>query len=281
MMIFDLRAILLAAAGTLTLCVGLGLGLGYWLTQRIHAEQRRALFAQLSDLRERRRVAQQNLRLLAHEIRAPFTTIQTQAEVAALLEASSEARQKALEAIRTEARRAHHLIDAGIELARLDLTDAEETVTRPVNLIEMTETAVAQMMPLAEARQITLTMRVEGDLPLIPGDADRLRQVFLNVLDNAVKYGRAGDRVEVVLKAGMNAIACEVRDTGPGIPKAHLPYITRRLYRARTDVEGSGLGLAIVEEILRLHRSKLIIESQAEGAHTGTTCRFELPYYPS
>lgn len=281
MMIFDLRAVLLAAAGALTLCVGLSFGLGYWLTQRIHVEQRRALFAQLSDLRKRRRAVQQNLRLLAHEIRAPLAAIQTQAEVATLLEASSEAQRKALEAIRTEARRAHHLVDAGIELARLDLTNAEETVTRPVNLIEVAETAVAQMMPLAEARQITLTMRVEGDLPLIPGDADRLRQVFLNVLDNAIKYGRAGDRAEVVLKAGMNAIVCEVRDTGPGIPQAHLPYVTRRLYRARTDVEGSGLGLAIVEEILRLHRSKLIIESETEGAHTGTTCCFELPLYSS
>lgn len=281
MMIFDLRTVLIAAVGALVLCAGLGLGLGYWQARRTHAAQDRAKDALLAELRERRRAAQQNLRLLAHEVRAPLTAIQTQVEVAGIIEAPGEARDKALEAIRAEAHRAHRLIESAIELTRLDLTDVEEMVARPVNLIEVAETAVAQMMPSAEARQVSLALHIEGDLPLIPGDADRLKQVFLNMLDNAIKYGRAGDRVEVVLKAGMNAITCEVRDTGPGIPSAHLPYVTKRLYRARTDVEGSGLGLAIVEEILRLHRSTLVIASTTEGAQTGTTCRFELPLYTS
>ncbi|MGQ9715549.1 MAG: sensor histidine kinase, partial [Anaerolineae bacterium] len=86
------------------------------------------------------------------------------------------------------------------------------------------------------------------------GDADRLKQVFLNLLDNACRYSRSGDRITVALCRVPEGIACEVADTGPGIPSAHLPYVTEPFYRGDVEeISGSGLGLAIVAEILRQH----------------------------
>ncbi len=124
-------------------------------------------------------------------------------------------------------------------------------------------------------------MQAQTPLPLVVGQEDRLLQVFLNLLDNAVKYSRPGDRAVVSLAQTEGGVECVVRDTGPGIPAEHVPHVTRRFYRAAPQkIEGSGLGLALVEEILRRHQSHLEIESHTEGEETGTRVRFVLPVLP-
>ncbi len=112
-------------------------------------------------------------------------------------------------------------------------------------------------------------------------DINGLKQVFLNLLDNAIKYSRSGDRVDVSLRQRQGEMACAVCDNGPGISAQHLPHITRRFYRGVPEGGGgSGLGLALVVEILRRHQSRLEIESQTEGEKTGTAMRFALPILP-
>lgn len=231
----------------------------------------------MAELRRRLQAAQHDLRLLSHEVRTPLTAIQNYVAVLRTMHLPDETRLTSLNLIRAEAQRVGELLDQLVELGRLDL--AEDVVDKPVDVLMVIEEALAQIAPRAEEKHIELALDADLDVPHVPGDANRLKQVFLNLLDNAVKYCRPGDRVILSLKQGNGAVVCEVRDTGPGIPEAHLPYVTRRLYRVRTDVEGSGLGLAIVEEILRLHRSTLTIESETEGEHTGTTFRFALPLY--
>lgn len=282
MMIFDLRLIVLAVLALLALCAGLAAWAGYRPAQRASRMASRAKDDTLADLRQRQDAAQQALRQLTHEVRAPLTTIRMQVEIARIPEIPAKAREAALKVIQAEAQQTTRLIEALADLGTLDLSDNDEAAARPVNLTLIAEEAVAQALPRAEERQIALTLHADPNLPLIPGDANRLKQVFLNLLDNAVKYCRPGDRAEVslTLARARDAIACEVRDTGPGIPKAHLPYVTQRLYRAQADVEGSGLGLAIVEAILRRHGSRLTIESETEGDATGTTFRLKLPLYP-
>jgi len=135
---------------------------------------------------------------------------------------------------------------------------------------------LAQMIPLAEQRQIEISFHAATPLPHILGDADQLMRVFLNVLDNAIKYGRPGDQVDVALSRKETSIACTISDTGPGIAAEHLPFVSQRLYRGRHDVEGNGLGLALAQEILHKHQSGLEIESQTGGPTTGTTVRFVL-----
>ncbi len=110
------------------------------------------------------------------------------------------------------------------------------------------------------------------------GNADKLKQVFVNLLDNAIKYCAADDTISLTLTAQEKGVLCMVRDTGPGIAAAHLPHLTDQFFRVRRDVSGSGLGLAIVHEIVRQHHGLLKIDSVSEGDESGTTFSFVLPY---
>lgn len=218
---------------------------------------------------------------LSHELRTPLATLLTHLEVLRLPHVPDETRQQSIYLMQVEARRMARLVHDMLELGRLETS--AELERRPVDLLAVVEAALAQVRPQAEAQQIALSLQADTPLPLVVGDADRLKQVFLNLLDNAVKYSRPGDRVIVSLQStpAGDGVACAVCDTGPGIPAEHLPHVTRRFYRAVPDeMEGSGLGLAIVTEILRRHQSRLDIESRSEGAETGTCTRFVLPALP-
>jgi two-component system phosphate regulon sensor histidine kinase PhoR len=230
---------------------------------------------------------------LSHELRTPIATLLTHLEILGLDDIGEASRQQSLALSKAEAQRMARLIDDMLELGRLEI--APELPRRPLDLLALVEDVILQTTPRAAERQMALSLEASSPLPLVLGNADRLRQVFLNLLDNALKYARPGDRVVVSLQRAevtrevitrdptareaiaRDAIACAVCDTGPGIPSEHLPHVTRRFYRAAPQrAEGSGLGLALVAEILRRHESRLEIESQVEE-ESGTCVRFALP----
>lgn len=216
---------------------------------------------------------------LSHELRTPIATILTHLEVLRIPNLSDEQRRQSIELMQVEAQRMSRLVYALLELSRLQ-TD-QETEHRPVDMLEVAEQAIVQMRPQAQAKNILLTLESHAPIDLILGDPIQIKQVLLNLLDNAIKYGRPGDRVTLSLQQQASGIDCAVCDTGPGIPAQHLPHITRRFYRgAASDREGLGLGLAIVQEILRRHQSDLHITSRSEGESTGTCVRFTLPRLP-
>jgi two-component system phosphate regulon sensor histidine kinase PhoR len=216
---------------------------------------------------------------LSHELRTPLATILTHLQVLLLPDISTEIGQQSLRLLKEEAQRMARLVNDMLELGRLETS--AEIERRPVELLTVVEEAIVQIAPQAEEREIALSLEADAPLPLVLGDADRLKQVFLNLLDNAVKYSRPGDRAVVSLRRVREGIACAVCDTGPGIPAEHLPHVTRRFYRAVPQGEGgSGLGLALVKEILRRHQSRLEIESHTEGEERGTCVRFVLPVLP-
>lgn len=211
---------------------------------------------------------------LSHELRTPLTAILTHLAVLRAPAIPEAARQTSLDIIQQESNRMARLVPALLELSRLEIS--EPLHLRPVDLALVAEAAIAQVILHAEARDILLTFETASPLPRVLGDPDRLKQVFLNLLDNALKYCRAGDKIEVTLCPQPSGVRTTFRDTGPGIPAEHLPNVAQRFYRARTDVAGSGLGLALVQEILRHHHSQLEIKSHTNGADTGTTFHFVL-----
>ncbi len=213
---------------------------------------------------------------LAHELRTPLATIMTHLEILGLSDVDDAMRQQSLTLSKDEAQRTTRLLNDMLELGRLETTP--DLPRRPLDLPALVEEVVLQTIPRATEHKMTVSLEAESPLPLVLGNADRLRQVFLNLLDNALKYSREGDRVVVSLqRAPEGHIACSVCDTGPGIPAEHLPYVTRRFYRAASkEIEGSGLGLALVAEILRRHDSQLKLQSPVEG-EIGTCARFSLP----
>jgi two-component system phosphate regulon sensor histidine kinase PhoR len=216
---------------------------------------------------------------LAHELRTPIATILTHLQVLRLPALSNEVRQQSLDLMQVEANRMSRMSNALLELSRLQVTGQIER--RPVDLLLLVQQIVAQMRPQAEEQGIDLAFESDAPLELVIGDAGRLKQVFLNLLENALKYVRPGDHVAVSLRQGQNVICCTVLDDGPGIPAQHLPHITKRFYRGVPEGSGgSGLGLALVKEILEHHQSDLVIESEDQGDQTGTCVRFELPILP-
>jgi signal transduction histidine kinase len=232
----------------------------------------------LFDVTAQRRAEEAARRLvndLSHELRTPLATMLTHLEVLGLPNISDETGRQSTALLKAEARRMARLVHQMLELGRLET--AGEIEQRPLDLLAIARGAVAQVAPQAAERGIALSLEADTPLPPCAGDEDRLHQVLLNLLDNAIKYSRPGDRVVVSLAPEGRGVRCAVRDSGPGIAADHLPHLGRRFYRAAPqEVEGSGLGLALVEAILRRHGSRLELESCSEGEETGTVAEFVL-----
>jgi two-component system phosphate regulon sensor histidine kinase PhoR len=211
---------------------------------------------------------------LAHELRTPLTALIAHTEIARNPRTSNPVRQTSLETIQRETQRMAHLVRDLLELYRLET--AADLPLQPTNPVLVAETAIAQVILRAEEQGMDLLFDADQTLPLVLAHPDRLAQVFANLLDNAIKYGRAGDTITVRINMHPEGVSCVVQDSGPGIPAEELPRVTEQLYRVRTDVEGSGMGLALVSEILRRHHAALLIESNTAGEASGTTCRWVL-----
>jgi two-component system phosphate regulon sensor histidine kinase PhoR len=233
------------------------------------------LLTDLSQQRQMERSAQLFLSGLSHELRTPLTAVLAHLEVLRSPDLPGSVRDNSLNLIHQETNRIARLVQSLLDLSRLETTT--ELERRPIDLLLLAEEAIADVILAAESCQIAISLHADSGLARVLADPDKLKQVFLNLLDNGMKYGRSGDKIEVSLRKELDGIAVTISDTGPGIPAEHLPHIGQRLYRARTDVEGSGLGLALVGEILRRHQAELMIESKAEGEETGTGVSFTLP----
>ena len=114
----------------------------------------------------------------------------------------------------------------------------------------------------------------DADIPEISCDPQRLRQVFLNILDNAAKHGSDGNRIEVSMTYAEDAITVTIRDFGPGIPEDELPLVKKKFYKGSSKARGSGIGLAVCDEIVHLHGGTLTLENAQGG---GTMVTVKLP----
>jgi signal transduction histidine kinase len=153
-------------------------------------------------------------------------------------------------------------------------------VREPVDLSALVAGVVETMRPLADARGIGLQADIANGVRLA-GDGARLRQVFFNLLDNAIKYTPEGGRIEVRAEGRDRDTVVVVRDTGVGIPAEHLPRVFDRFYRvdkARSREEGgTGLGLSISKSIVAAHGGRIELSSTPGQ---GTTCTVTLPVAP-
>ena len=146
------------------------------------------------------------------------------------------------------------------------------------NIGVVVEEAVAGLLRAAQAKGIELSIQSPPRLPRIRADRHRIKQVLINLLDNAVKYCPEGSEVQVRLGTDGESIIVEVADDGPGIPPEDLPHIFEKMYRVEKEstraVEGSGLGLSIVKRIVELHGGRIAVESTVGK---GTTFSVRLP----
>jgi len=117
------------------------------------------------------------------------------------------------------------------------------------------------MEPRAERKGITMTIDVDEHLPLIEADENRLKQVFINIIDNSFKFTQKGGYIDIIGRKNENGVLIRIEDSGCGIPEEDLPRVKQRFFKGSNVVSGSGLGLAICDEIVRLHNGKIDIES--------------------
>jgi two-component system phosphate regulon sensor histidine kinase PhoR len=161
------------------------------------------------------------------------------------------------------------------QLSRIE-TGRAELKTEPVNLNPLIDGVLAEMTPLAERLQVSLSGQPSPDLPLIKVDKDRIRQTIINLVHNAIKFNKPGGKVTVSTGYDSNSITVSVADSGIGISKQDLPHVFERFYKAdkaRTG-GGSGLGLAIAKHTVQAHSGDISVRSE-EGK--GSTFSFRLP----
>ena len=207
---------------------------------------------------------------VSHELKTPLTALLGFIETLnGPARDDPEARQRFLAIMESEARRMHRLVEDLLSLSRVE-ADERRRPTTPVDLRAILASVAALLRPLAEERGVALAFHDPGALPQVPGDADQLRQVFFNLVENAVKYG--GDRVDLGVDSADRleelrgpGLRVRVIDNGRGIDEVHLPRLTQRFYRVDAhrsrEVGGTGLGLAIVKHIVSRHRGRLRITS--------------------
>jgi two-component system, OmpR family, phosphate regulon sensor histidine kinase PhoR len=232
----------------------------------------------ITALRQLEHVRTEFVANVSHELRTPLTAIQGYLEtlLGGAMDDPVHAR-RFLEVVFRHTERLGRLLNdltdlSNIELGRVSLHRA------PVALAEVVEGTLDIIRAKADAGGVRLEARLPANLPAVQGDRDRLAQILINLVDNAVKYTPRGGRVTVEAAAGEGLIEVAVIDTGVGIPPADLPRITERFYRvdkARSrDLGGTGLGLAIVKHLVAAHGGVLVIESRPGE---GTRVRVTLP----
>jgi two-component system, OmpR family, phosphate regulon sensor histidine kinase PhoR len=231
------------------------------------------------DLTPLRRVEEMRADFVAnasHELRTPLAALSGFIET---LQGSArddvKARERFLAIMQEQARRMARLIDDLLSLSRIEL-NAHRRPDAPVDLIPIVRQVVDGLQTLARDRGVTINVEAIGSLTVL-GDRDELVRLFENLVENALKYGAPGKRVDIRLALATAAdgepeAIASVRDYGPGIAPEHLPRLTERFYRV--DVResraqgGTGLGLALVKHILNRHRGRLSIESEPGAGAT-------------
>ncbi len=211
---------------------------------------------------------------VSHELRTPLTAIKGWSET--LREGGAgdaEMTAKGLEVISDEAERLSGIVEELLDFSRMQSGHISMQFTR-MDLLAELEEAVVLFRDRAKREGIELIYVEAAELPPIVGDRDRLKQVFINIIDNAIKYSNPGGRVRVEAADMGVHVQVVISDSGVGIAKADLPNVKNKFYKANRTRPGSGIGLALADEIVRRHKGKLEIESE-EGV--GTTVTITLP----
>lgn len=235
---------------------------------RAERGQQRALERQR---REQEEAHLRFLRRLDHEIKNPLTAIR-----AALANLPGSPEGSALSGVQSQVDRLARL---SADLRKLAALERQPLEQEPVDLTELlTELlALGRERPQADQLRLRLSLpQAPWPLPCVAGDRDLLYLAFHNLLDNALKFARSGDTLEIRAFEDGSWVVVEVADTGPGVPQEELPHLGEELYRGRAarGAEGSGLGLALVRAVVARHQGLFSVRSRLEE---GTVVSVRLP----
>jgi signal transduction histidine kinase len=211
---------------------------------------------------------------LSHELRTPLTAINGWSETLLGNDSLDAETMRGVKIISKEARR---LTDMVVEL--LDFTRLQDG--RFTLHVEQTDIRAEfeDTVFMYGSRLMQEGIRIDYedtdlDIPQIPCDPERMRQVFLNILDNAAKHGGDGKRIKASIGLQEAYVVVQIRDFGPGIPEEELPLVKKKFYKGSSKVRGTGIGLAVCDEIVTMHGGSLTLENAIGG---GTLVTITLP----
>lgn len=213
---------------------------------------------------------------VSHELRTPLTAIRGWGETVKMsIGVDDELVSRGMEVVLSEADRLSSLVEELLDFSRMQ--SGRLTVnTMPIDVSELLRTVADMYTELARQQGIELSYTPPAQNSIVLGDPDRLKQVFINIIDNAVKYTEKGGLVLVVQSREEGCVQILVKDTGVGIPAADLDHVKEKFFKSNKTVRGSGIGLAVADEIIKQHQGLLFLES-TEGV--GTTVTIVLPLY--
>ncbi|MGI6037715.1 MAG: ATP-binding protein [Limnochordia bacterium] len=237
--------------------------------------------AVLNDITKQRQLEELRRQFVAnvsHELRTPLTAIRgfLQAILDGVVTDLPSVR-KYLRIMLAESMRLIKLANSLLDLSKIEAGDFE-LYREPVRIRPIIEGVIDRLVLPLEDKELSLQLEVPQDLPLVYGDKDRLGQVFLNLLDNAVRFSPPGGQITVRAWAEDQYLRVEIIDGGVGISSEELPYIWDRFYKGdrsrRSGAGGTGLGLAIVKQLVEKHEGNVYVESSPDN---GTCFGFSLP----
>ena len=212
---------------------------------------------------------------VSHELRTPLTAITGWAETIAYDEAVQGDSKRGIQIISREAERLTGMVKELLEFTRIQ----DGRFNLRVELIDIAaelEDAIFTYGELMRQAGIEVSYtEPPAEIPLIPGDSERLKQVFLNLLDNAMTHGGEGKKIDVNLASDPDGVHITVRDYGHGIPEAELPHVKEKFYKGSSKNRGTGIGLAVCDEIVTRHGGKLDVANAPGG---GCMVTVTLPY---
>ena len=211
---------------------------------------------------------------VSHELRTPLTAIKGWGETILLSGTQDvETFDKGMHVIVRESERLSGIVEELLDFSRMQSGRLSLLMDKTDVFAELIE-AVVMFKERARREEINLIFNESDDMPVVFGDKNRLKQVFVNVIDNAIKYSNPGGTVKIEAIEDEEEVSIIISDTGVGIKREDLPMITEKFYKGSSTRRGSGIGLAVVEEIVRLHKGTLEITSE-EGK--GTVVVIKLP----
>ena len=211
---------------------------------------------------------------LSHELRTPLTAITGWSETLLHTEGLDESTRRGMKIIHREAGRLTEMVLSLLDFTRIQ--DGRMTLNiEPTDLRSEFEDTVFMYGSRLEADGIHLEyVENEDDIPEVLCDPQRMRQVFLNILDNATKHGGEGKRIDAEICCTEDAVLIRIRDYGPGIAEDEIPLVKKKFYKGSSKARGSGIGLAVCDEIVEMHGGQLILENATDG---GTLVTVQLP----
>ncbi|MEG0833229.1 MAG: ATP-binding protein [Oscillospiraceae bacterium] len=212
---------------------------------------------------------------VSHELRTPLTSIKGWGETLfAVGPQDEETFKDGMKIIMNETDRLSVMVEDLLDFSRLETKKLKMNFTR-LDLIAELSDAVLAVVQRANRTGIEIEYAEPEEPAVVRADKNRLKQVFGNIFDNAVKYSKPGGTIKVGIEKDGGFASVTVTDSGPGIPENELPKITQKFFKASNSTMGSGIGLAVVAEIMESHKGRLIIDSEL-GKGTSVTVRLPL-----